>query len=176
MRGFRVIAAILAGGALVAQARTSTAMRAEIEVWSISFASDDFEACYGVFPPETNWFAELTASTNAVLNEKKIKFLSATGTTDPWSRDFVYRQPGKHNTPGVDVYSLGQDGKSASEGDDPDDINNWNSTHPWRLHYSGFHIRFGHIVRAIGGTALLLALYKFILCKMKSRHPTLPHR
>lgn len=45
---------------------------------------------------------------------------------DPWGRDYVYRCPGIHNPDGFDLFSFGPDGVSKTEGDDPDDINNWN--------------------------------------------------
>jgi hypothetical protein len=47
---------------------------------------------------------------------------------DAWGHEFVYRNPGVHDTNNVyDLYSLGPDGISKSDGNDPDDINLWNS-------------------------------------------------
>ena len=40
---------------------------------------------------------------------------------DPWGRKLVYRNPGKHNAGGYDVYSVGPDGLENTE----DDIGNW---------------------------------------------------
>lgn len=40
---------------------------------------------------------------------------------DPWGRKLVYRNPGKHNSGGYDVLSLGADGLENTE----DDIGNW---------------------------------------------------
>jgi len=37
----------------------------------------------------------------------------------------VYVIPGKNNKLDFDLYSLGQDGQSATGGNDPDDVNNW---------------------------------------------------
>lgn len=42
----------------------------------------------------------------------------ATLLDDPWGRPFVYRQPGKANPDGFDVYSLGPDGRDGT----PDDV------------------------------------------------------
>ena len=39
---------------------------------------------------------------------------------DPWGRPYVYEWPGKHNTNGFDIYSLGRDGKGGDEA-----IGNW---------------------------------------------------
>jgi general secretion pathway protein G len=40
---------------------------------------------------------------------------------DPWGRDFIYRNPGQHNTNGYDLYSLGPDGIDGGH----DNIGNW---------------------------------------------------
>lgn len=40
---------------------------------------------------------------------------------DPWGRKMAYRNPGKRNTAGYDVYSFGPDGLDNTE----DDIGNW---------------------------------------------------
>jgi general secretion pathway protein G len=40
---------------------------------------------------------------------------------DPWQRKMGYRNPGKHNTSGVDVFSFGEDGVEGTN----DDIGNW---------------------------------------------------
>jgi|ERR1044071_9898679 general secretion pathway protein G len=44
---------------------------------------------------------------------------------DPWGHDYVYRCPGKHATNAFDIYSLGPDGVSRSDGNDSDDIASW---------------------------------------------------
>jgi general secretion pathway protein G len=40
---------------------------------------------------------------------------------DPWGHPLIYRNPGKHNAGGYDVFSLGADGLENTE----DDIGNW---------------------------------------------------
>jgi general secretion pathway protein G len=40
---------------------------------------------------------------------------------DQWGRDFIYRNPGQHNTAGYDLLSVGPDGQEGNE----DDIGNW---------------------------------------------------
>lgn len=42
---------------------------------------------------------------------------------DPWGNDYVYAQPGRHNTSGFDLSSVGPDGKAGTE----DDFGNWTS-------------------------------------------------
>jgi general secretion pathway protein G len=43
------------------------------------------------------------------------------GLIDPWGRKIAYRNPGKRNAGGYDVFSLGPDGLENTE----DDIGNW---------------------------------------------------
>ena len=40
---------------------------------------------------------------------------------DPWQQDYIYVQPGAHNTQGYDIYSKGKDHIAGT----PDDIGNW---------------------------------------------------
>lgn len=42
-------------------------------------------------------------------------------TLDPWGHSYVYRNPGRHNPNGYDVFSMGEDGQP----DTDDDIGNW---------------------------------------------------
>jgi general secretion pathway protein G len=40
---------------------------------------------------------------------------------DPWGHPYQYRYPGAHNKNGVDLFSIGKDGREGTE----DDIANW---------------------------------------------------
>ena len=40
---------------------------------------------------------------------------------DPWARKYQYRNPGKKNPSGYDIFSLGPDGQEGTE----DDVGNW---------------------------------------------------
>lgn len=40
---------------------------------------------------------------------------------DPWGHPYIYRNPGKHNPDGYDIFSMGEDGQP----DTDDDIGNW---------------------------------------------------
>jgi general secretion pathway protein G len=40
---------------------------------------------------------------------------------DPWGNPYIYSYPGKHNSTGYDLYSMGPDGKEGTD----DDIGNW---------------------------------------------------
>ena len=39
---------------------------------------------------------------------------------DPWGNDYIYRAPGQHNSNGVDLFSMGPDGREGN-----DDVTNW---------------------------------------------------
>ena len=41
---------------------------------------------------------------------------------DPWGNEFVYKNPGSHG-PGLDLSSLGADGREGGEGEDQDVVN-----------------------------------------------------
>jgi len=43
---------------------------------------------------------------------------------DPWKKDYLYQNPGKHNPAGYDVYSMGEDRIPETA----DDIGNWEET------------------------------------------------
>ncbi|MGE5294799.1 MAG: type II secretion system protein GspG [Solirubrobacterales bacterium] len=91
---------------------------------------------------------------------------------DGWGHDFVYVFDS--NLPrGFGIYSCGQDGVTASAGNDRDDINTWNDQTPWRTYYKLSAIvtdrRLAFVV--IG---LILATGILILVKRSasSRQPT----
>ena len=43
---------------------------------------------------------------------------------DPWGHPYVYVYPGRHNTTGYDLYSMGPDGQDGTA----DDIGNWDTS------------------------------------------------
>ena len=49
---------------------------------------------------------------------------------DPWSNAYIYRYPGIHNTKSFDLYSRGPDRISRTDGEDKDDMQNWEVTRP----------------------------------------------
>ena len=89
---------------------------------------------------------------------------------DFWGRPFVYRFPGKNNIGSYDLYSLGKDGVSATDGCDPDDINNWDETEPWYDYYRPPSIL--KIVSIAGGVLLMLLVMWRIRLKSKTRFRT----
>ncbi|MGV3662951.1 MAG: type II secretion system major pseudopilin GspG [Prosthecobacter sp.] len=65
--------------------------------------------------------ALVTRPTSQPAPKRWTQLLKADSLTDPWGRKMAYRNPGKRNTNGYDVYSFGPDGLDNTE----DDIGNW---------------------------------------------------
>ena len=99
------------------QART-TAARTDIS--NIEVALDAFEIDTGRYPTTSEgieWLVEEPSS----LSNWRGPYITRGVPQDPWGNEYDYRQPGRYNTKGFDLYSYGPDG---SDGGD-DDIDNW---------------------------------------------------
>jgi general secretion pathway protein G len=89
-------------------------------------ALDHFEIDCGHYPTTSEGFAALiNCPTNISSGRWRGPYIAQV-PIDPWGNVYAYRCPGIHYTNGFDLYSCGPDGISRNEGDDPDDINNWN--------------------------------------------------
>jgi type II secretory pathway pseudopilin PulG len=107
-------------------ARSTLVGRARDAISAMSAGCEEYKSAYGIYPPGSNWFAELAAGSEAVVNTNTSMLPTIYEGNDPWGNPYVFRSPGRHNPDFVDIYSLGADGKTVSGGDDPDDLNNWN--------------------------------------------------
>jgi hypothetical protein len=81
---------------------------------------------------------------------------------DAWGRPFFYGLSSTND--GRVIYSTGRDGVSATGGNDPDDINLWDSDQKWRKQYQSQPIQPNTI---IGG--LVLSLLTLILVAARRR-------
>jgi general secretion pathway protein G len=77
---------------------------------------------------------------------------------DAWGHAFVYRCPGIHNTNSFDLYSLGKDGATRTAGNDPDDINNWDSLRHWSAHYRNVEFMRRVMPLVIGGALVVCTI------------------
>ena len=144
--------------------------KAEREVVSITIAAKGFYLDYRVYPASTSWLTDLASPSNSQVNVGRIQYLAADSTfADPWGTPYHYRAPGKRNTNGVDVWSAGKDRKSLSDGDDADDINNWNTNRPWSMarayqweYCNSWLMRNSTLVATLGllGLGLLMAIMR----------------
>ena len=92
------------------------------DVSEIYHASVTFRGLYGRFPPAQTWFDELTASDKAVINKDRGISPDILTTNDPWGHPYVYRITGRPLPNTIQVYSMGADGITRTDGVDPDDI------------------------------------------------------
>lgn len=93
----------------------------------VETAFDQFKFRHGINPPYDNWQNELLGNSKAKINTLKICY--APSIKDSWGNELRVIIPGKHNNNGVDVYSVGADGISKTNGNDPDDLNTWSPSH-----------------------------------------------
>lgn len=81
----------------------------------------------------TNWIEELTAGQTAILNTRKIVFYDGEPSKkgyplDAWGQQIrTVRSTNADGSLALNFYSIGADGVSRSAGNDPDDINSWNT-------------------------------------------------
>lgn len=101
------------------QAR-ETAAQADISALELSL--DVFETDIGRYPTRTEGLDALVREPAGLPDGVWKGYLKRGGVpTDPWGSEYVYVQPGQHNTDSYDLYSPGPD---RQEGTD-DDIVNW---------------------------------------------------
>jgi len=97
---------------------------AQDQIHNYSSALDLYELDNGILPSTEQGLAALiTAPTSTPVpgNWKGPYLRPPVLRKDPWNHDFIYRNPGQHNTTSYDLFSPGPDGQ---EGND-DDIGNW---------------------------------------------------
>ena len=112
-----------------AQVDRATFARADI-LGGLKTALDRFKFDCGRYPTTSEGFVGMVnCPTNFSGGKWSGPYLDPI-LKDPWKHDYVYSCPGKHNTNGYDLYSCGYNGISKSEGDDLDDINNWDPNSP----------------------------------------------
>ncbi len=122
------IPVILALGAISALGASRERWAATVtEICSLEAGLAMFEVDCGHFPSSSEGLAALVTRPPSVPETTWHGPYLEKLRKDAWDHDFVYRWPGIHRTNSFDLYSCGPDGVSMSGGDDPDDINNWNS-------------------------------------------------
>ena len=103
---------------------------------SIDMMFKMFKSNYGVNPPSGNWQNELLGNNKATINTRKNCYIVS--TKDSWGNEIRAVIPGKYNKSGVDVFSVGADGISKTNGNDPDDLNNWSPSHDGQYYHRKF--------------------------------------
>ncbi|HQB16117.1 MAG TPA: type II secretion system major pseudopilin GspG [Verrucomicrobiota bacterium] len=94
---------------------------AQTQIATFATALDAFEVDNGYYPRGKDGLADLITAPRDAQNWKGPYLRGDTVPLDPWGNAYVYECPGRYNTSGYDLMSLGPDGR---EGGD-DDITNW---------------------------------------------------
>ena len=93
-------------------------------------ALGQFEVDCGRYPSTAEGLAALiTRPTNTMTGRWQGPYLEKI-PLDPWRHQYRYLCPGIHNPNAYDLYSWGADGISKTQGNDPDDIPNWDRPSP----------------------------------------------
>lgn len=75
----------------------------------------------GRFPEDLKGLVDKPSSDDVAKKWNGPYLKDAAGLKDPWDSDYNYKSPGTHNEKGVDLWSVGPDGRDGTE----DDIVNW---------------------------------------------------
>jgi len=94
--------------------------RAKTDISRLETALDAFEVDNGRYPTTEEGLMVLYRQP-AGLETWRGPYIKRGVPKDPWGRQYIYVYPGRHNTQGYDLYSVGPDGQEGTE----DDIVNW---------------------------------------------------
>lgn len=104
--------------------------RTEVNLKLLEQALNDFHLDMKRFPGEAEGLSILLREPNGAqsANWRGPYVMSSRNLKDHWANSFVYHCPSRYERQApFDLYSLGKDGRSASDGHDSDDINVWES-------------------------------------------------
>jgi general secretion pathway protein G len=100
------------------QARVTAA---QTQIATFGTALDAFEIDNGYYPKGKDGLQDLIVQPRDAQNWKGPYLKGDVVPVDPWGNPYIYECPGRYNTSGYDLMSMGPDGR---EGGD-DDIANW---------------------------------------------------
>jgi general secretion pathway protein G len=110
--------AILKMGGALDEAGNSTA-KAHLQQFEVCLLS--YRAKAGFYPTTAQGLKALTSRPSIEPIPRSWSSLMDNVPKDPWDSDYIYEQPGKHNTDRYDIYSPGPNRIPG----DADDIGNW---------------------------------------------------
>lgn len=93
---------------------------AQSQIANFGTALDAFEVDNGHYPNGRSGLLDLTQQPRDTQNWHG-PYLKDQIPLDPWGHAYIYEFPGKHNSSGYDLISLGPDGRAGTE----DDITSW---------------------------------------------------
>ena len=89
--------------------------RAKTDIFQIDLALEHYRGTRGVYPLQ---LADLNSLKGSLIYYNP-------SLRDPWGNDYQYRNPGEHSGKDYDLYSMGPDGRSRTNGNDKDDVALW---------------------------------------------------
>lgn len=119
-----IITLIIGSVALMFQNFGSNAQITTTEgrVRSLEASLMSYKTLNGFYPTQQQGLEALVTRPGTDPQPKRWnQFVKPEALMDPWGHKMGYRNPGKQNATGVDVYSFGPDGADGTE----DDIGNW---------------------------------------------------
>ena len=90
------------------------------QISTFGTALDAFEVDLGYYPKTSDGLNLLLVEPRDAKDWRG-PYLKSDIPNDPWDHPYIYECPGKHNSKGYDIISLGPDGRR----DTDDDITNW---------------------------------------------------
>jgi general secretion pathway protein G len=118
-----IITLIIGSVALMFQNFSSNAQitTTEAKVRSLEAALMQYKTLNMIYPTQAQGLEALVTFPSGDPKPRRwSQFVKADAIVDPWGRKIQYRNPGKHNPQGYDVFSFGPDGVESA-----DDIGNW---------------------------------------------------
>jgi len=112
------IIAVLVGSAiymLVGNIDVAKEQRVNSDIEAISMQLRTYEMLNYRMPTTEQGLKALVSQPSTEPRPRRWKQLMKSAPIDPWGAEYVYRNPGKKNPSGFDVYSLGPDGKESDD-------------------------------------------------------------
>ena len=112
------IIAVLVGSAiymLVGNIDVAKEQRVNSDIEAISMQLRTYEMLNYRMPTTEQGLKALVAEPSTEPRPRRWKQLMKSVPIDPWGVEYVYRNPGKKNPRGFDIYSLGPDGKESDD-------------------------------------------------------------
>jgi general secretion pathway protein G len=112
------IIAVLVGSAiymLVGNIDVAKEQRVNSDIEAVSMQLRTYEMLNYRMPTTEQGLKALVSQPSTEPRPRRWKQLMKSVPIDPWGAEYVYRNPGKKNAGGFDLYSLGPDGKDSDD-------------------------------------------------------------
>ena len=112
------IIAVLVGSAiymLVGNIDVAKDQRVNSDIEAISMQLRTYEMLNYRMPTTEQGLKALVSQPTSEPRPRRWKQLMKTMPLDPWGAEYVYRNPGRKNSSGFDLFSLGPDGKESDD-------------------------------------------------------------